>query len=496
VSQDSSLFNRAGKALGWSFASTALGRLSTLAIGIAIARLLGPEEFGTFAVATVALLAVLSFNELGVSLAIVRWPGEPREIAPTVLTISVVSSVLVYIGCFLGAPAFAAAMGEPDATPVVRLLCVSVIIDGLVATPAAMLQREFQQGRKTIVDQCTHWIGSLTSIACAVGGMGAMSLAVGRLTGALVGAVLLIAFAPHAMRFGLRRDKARDLMRFGLPLAGSSIIVFAVNNVDRLLVGATLGPVWLGYYVLAANLAGWPVNIFSQPVRAVAPAALARLQADRPAMRRTFLSTAGLLAAATLPACIALGAAADPLIRLVYGTVWEPAAAVLPWLALVAAARIIFELVYDYFVVLASSRVVLVAQIAWLVALIPALVAGAAIGGLAGAGAAQLAVALLVVLPVYLFELHRSGIAPAALGSRLALPVLGAAAVGAVVAVTSHLITVDLLALAVAGLVGLAGMAALLYRSRHLLGELRTIGAAADATPTSDQGVPEVVRAT
>jgi O-antigen/teichoic acid export membrane protein len=496
VSQDSSLFNRAGKALGWSFASTALGRLSTLAIGIAIARLLGPEEFGTFAVATVALLAVLSFNELGVSLAIVRWPGEPREIAPTVLTISVVSSVLVYIGCFLGAPAFAAAMGEPDATPVVRLLCVSVIIDGLVATPAAMLQREFRQGRKTIVDQSTHWIGSLTSIACAFSGMGAMSLAVGRLTGALVGAVLLIAFAPHAMRFGLRRDKARDLMRFGLPLAGASIIVFAVNNVDRLLVGATLGPVWLGYYVLAANLAGWPVNIFSQPVRAVPPAALARLQGDRPAMRRTFLSTAGLLAAATLPACVALGAAADPLIRLVYGTVWQSAATVLPWLALVAATRILFELVYDYFVVLANSRVVLVAQIAWLAALIPALIVGAAIGGLAGAGAAQLAVALLVVLPVYLFELHRSGIAPSALGARLALPVLGAAVVGAVVAVTSRLITIDLLALAVAGLVGLAGMAALLYRSRHLLGELRTIGAAADAKPSGDQGVPQVALTT
>jgi len=482
-----SLFGRAGKALGWSFASTALGRLSTLAIGIAIARLLGPEEFGTFAVATVALLAVLSFNELGVSLAIVRWPGDPKEIAPTVLTISVISSILVYIGCFVGAPYFASAMGEPDATGVVRLLCVSVMIDGLVATPAAILQREFRQGRKTIVDQTTHWLGSITSITCAFTGMGAMSLAVGRLTGALAGAVLFIAFAPKVMRFGFNREKAKALMNFGLPLAGSSIVVFAVNNVDRILVGATLGPVALGYYVLAANLAGWPINIFSQPVRAVAPAAMARLQSDKPAMRTTFLSTAGLLAAATLPACVVLAAASEPLIRLVYGTVWEPAATILPWLALVAAVRILFELVYDYFVVLASSRVVFTAQLAWLIALIPALIAGAAIAGLQGAGAAQLGVALLIVAPIYLYELRRSGIGIRPLASRLALPALGAAVVGGVVAVTSHLITVDLLALAVAGLVGMAGMAGLLYRLRHLIGTLRRIGAAADeaaATPT------------
>jgi O-antigen/teichoic acid export membrane protein len=59
---DRSLFDRAGRALGWSFASTAIGRLSTVAITVALARLLGPADFGTFAVATVALLAVLSFK--------------------------------------------------------------------------------------------------------------------------------------------------------------------------------------------------------------------------------------------------------------------------------------------------------------------------------------------------------------------------------------------------------------------------------------------------
>src|SRR6185436_5029711 len=114
--------------LGWSFASTALAKFSTLAIGIVLARILGPQEFGTFAVAMVALLAVLSFNELGVSLAIVRWPGDPKEIAPTVATISVSASLLIYLACFFGAPAFADAMGDPHAAPIVRVLGLSVII--------------------------------------------------------------------------------------------------------------------------------------------------------------------------------------------------------------------------------------------------------------------------------------------------------------------------------------------------------------------------------
>ena len=430
--------------------------------------------------AAVALTAVLSFNELGVSLAIVRWPGDPREIAPTVMTISLLSSVFIYAGCFLGAPAFAALMGEPSATPVVRLLTVSVLIDALVATPVAMLQRDFQQGRKTIADQTTHWLGSLTSIGLAVLGMGAMSLAIGRLVGAIAGAILFISFNPRSVRPGFDRAKARALLKFGLPLAGSSIVVFAVNNIDKIVVGAVLGPTPLGFYVLASNLSAWPINVFSQPVRAVAPAALSRLQGVPAVMRETFTSTAGLLTAVALPACVLLAAAAEPLIRFVYGPVWQPAAAVLPWLGLLAAARVLFELIYDYFVVLANSRAVLTVQIAWFATLVPVLYLGCRYAGLPGAGASQLAVALLVVFPLYLFELNRTGVSPLALASRLWSPIVAAAVVAALALAVGRVVTIDLLGLAIAGLIGLAAMAVVIYTKRGTLRALRAVGAEAE----------------
>lgn len=474
---DRMLIRTAGRALSWSFASTVLGRLSTLGIGIALARILGPEEFGTYAVAMVALLAVLSFNELGVSLAIVRWPGDPREIAPTVATISLVSSALTYLGCFFGAPAFAAAMGDPDAVGVLRLLTVAVVVSGLVATPVAMLQRTFQQGRKMIADQVTTWLSALTSIGCALSGLGAMSLAIGHLAGALAGAVLFIAFAPGWARLGFDCTKAIALLRFGVPLAGSSIVVFAISNVDKLIVGAVLGPVPLGIYVLASNLSNWPISVFSQPVRAVAPAALARLQHDQAAMRTTFLSTAGLLASVTMPVCVLLAAAADPLIRFVYGAAWKPAAGVLPWLGLLAMLRILFELVYDYFVVLADTRVVLTVQLVWLAVLLPAVYAGARFGGAPGAAAAQFVVALLVVLPRYLFELSRVGITARGFGARMALPLGGTAVVAVAAWAATQVVRVDLLALLLAGVASVAAIGVLVYRLRTVLRSLRTVEA-------------------
>ncbi len=121
---EKSLASVAGRALGWSFFNTAFSRIGTMGIGILLARLLGPTQFGAAAVALVALLAILSFNELGISLAIVRWPEEPDEIAPTIVTISVAMSVLLYTIVYFAAPAFSHAMHAPAAAPVVRVMAL------------------------------------------------------------------------------------------------------------------------------------------------------------------------------------------------------------------------------------------------------------------------------------------------------------------------------------------------------------------------------------
>jgi len=486
MGEKGTLSGLASRALGWSFFSTAAGRLGQLGIGILLARLLGPHQFGTAAVAFVALLAILSFNELGVSLAIVRWPGEPAEIGPTVATISVASSLLLYIGLFASAPAFAAAMGAPAAAPVVRVLALSIVIDGVVAVPAALLERYFRQDRKMIADQVTGWLGAAVSVGLAWAGFGAMSLAVGSVAGALAGGIVIIIFSPLPLRLGFDKAKARKLARFGLPLAGSSFIVFLVANVDNLVAGHVLGATALGFYVLAWNLSSWPVNMFSTPVRSVAPALFSRLQHRPAAMRTSFVSAAALLGAATLPVCLLLSGSAVPLVSLVYGPRWEPAARALAWLALLGALRILFWLAYDYFVVLARSRAVFTVQLVWLLALIPSLIAGARLDGIAGVAIAGLAVAACVVLPWYLIELSRAGIRARALGARLWLPLAAAAAVGAAAWAAAKLIPSDLAACAAGGAAAVIAIGLLGLRMRPVLAELRPALAGQDAPqPTS-----------
>jgi len=419
-----SIAQRASKALGWSFLNTIASRLGTLVIGIVLARVLGPQEFGVFAIATVTLLAVLSFNELGVSLAIVRWPDDPAQIAPTVNLISVASSALLTVAVVAGAPWIASSLGDVHATPVVQVMAVSILINGLVATPAAILQREFMQKHRTIADQVNAWLGAAVSLVLALLGMGAMSLAVGRLVGSLASSGLLLWWSPMPYRFGWDRLVARRLVRFGIPLALASVVVFASGYADQIIVGSQLGAHALGFYVLAFNLASWPVSVFSQPLRAVAPAAFAKLQDDPERMSRNFVRVLRMVTIVTVPACLAISGAATPVIEFVYGEQWLPSADILLWLALVAALKIWFELFYDYLVVLGRSSAVLITQVLWFGAAIPTMLLGIAAFGVAGAAMAQFAVALVVVLPTYMIILRRSAVRPATAAAAVIFPVL------------------------------------------------------------------------
>ena len=95
------------------------------AFGALLARtVFGPSAWGLYAVSQIVLTVLLSANELGVSLAIIRWDGDIRRFARTVFTLSVASSTLIYVALYAAAPEVARLLGSPDATGMLRLLCI------------------------------------------------------------------------------------------------------------------------------------------------------------------------------------------------------------------------------------------------------------------------------------------------------------------------------------------------------------------------------------
>lgn len=294
-----------GRGLGWSFLNNAVGRIGSFLANVLVARIIMPEDFGIFAVALVALNVMLSMNELGVSLAIVRTPGPVTRIAPTVNTLALMSSGIIFVLALLVAPAFAAALGAPEATGVVRLMAVSVLVDAATAVPVALMTRAFMQRRRLQIDFIAFVVSTPVTILLAVNGLGAWGLAWGAVVGTLTSGLLSVLWAPEKYGFGLDLVEARELLRFGLPLAGASLLLLALVNVDYVVVGRLLGTTQLGLYMLAFNLCSWPITLVSTAVRRVSMAAFARFH-ERGDGPEGFRRATALLMAVAVPLCALL----------------------------------------------------------------------------------------------------------------------------------------------------------------------------------------------
>lgn len=470
------LGHKVRSAARWSLINTMVMRLGNFATGIVLARFaLGPAEWGVYGIAQTVLMVLLSANELGVSLAIIRWEGDPRRFAPTVLTLSALSSGLLYAALFVSAPAVADMLGSPGASGVLRVMCVCLVIDAVAHVPAGVLTREFAQGRRMVIDAVNFVLSTAVTLVLAFAGWGAMSFACGAVAGNLAALVGFALAVPGMLRFGWDPEQARALLRFGLPLAGASLLALAVVNVDTMVVGSTLGSVWLGFYVLAFNMSGWPVRVISEAARRVSFAGFSRLADTPEALAAGFGRALGVLVTGTVPLCVLLGGLAAPVVDLVYGDKWEPAAAALPWLMALGLIRIGCELAYDCLVAVGRRRSLLLVQGLWAAALIPVLIVGAHLNGIVGVSQGHVLVGACLVVPVFLHALSRAGIGMAPLARACAWPFLGGAVMTLVVLGAKHLLGDGVLALLLIGTAALASYAVCVLPSRRfLLGAPRT----------------------
>ena len=265
------------RGLRWSLVSNLTARVGTVLMGVVLARLLAPSEYGVYTVAFVALIILSNINDLGIETALIRHPGRVDDVGRTAVTVMGGSSVVLFVAAFLGAP-FADAFNAPDATGVIRLLTVCVLINGAFAMQSALLTREFQQGRRAIADLTGLFVSIGVTVALAAKGYGPWSLAWGRVVGNFVNGLLHFVLARARYRPGYDREIARSLLCVGMPIAGASLFAEAVNDVDYVIVSRVLGATSLGLYLMAYNLSSWPVTTLSMSVTRVSVPGFARLQ--------------------------------------------------------------------------------------------------------------------------------------------------------------------------------------------------------------------------
>ena len=314
-----------GSGLAWSTINSLVLRLGSFAVGVVIARILAPEQFGVFAVALTVQAVLMTLADLGMSADLIR-SADPERIAPTVATLALASGTTLAITMALSGQGVADLLGSPDAGPVISVMAFSLLLAGAGVVPYASLQRRFAQKKLFGIAAADFIIGTALTIVLILAGWGVMGLACARIVSQSATLVLQFVLSGEKVRFGFDRAVAPAVLSFGVPVALANMLSWALLNVDNVAISRLSGPVALGFYFLAFNVSNWPMSAVGQVVRSVSIPTFSRLATSRP--DRNFAVLVGPVWAISLLAGLLLSVLAHPVIELVYGPSWLPAAAV------------------------------------------------------------------------------------------------------------------------------------------------------------------------
>ncbi len=473
------------RGLAWSSVSSLVMRLGTFAIGIFLARMFSPEEFGLYAVVLTVQAVLMTVADLGLSTDLIRSKDHFRK-APTVATLAVgISAVLTVITIAVAAE-LAPVLGAPTGGPVLAVMSLTLLIAGVGVVPYATLQREFRQKELFLISVVDFVVGTALTIVLVLAGVGVMSLAISRVAAQTIAVVLQYRFVGQRPRFGFDRAVARAAVTFGVPVAGANLLSWALLGADKMLLSALAGAAVLGVYFLAFNVANWPMSALGQVVRSVSLPAFSRV--SNGTRDRTLAVAWAPVWSISVLVSLLLGVLAASVIKLLYGDKWLEAAPLLMVLSAFGALRTVLDLATTYLLARGRSTKVLWLQVGWTVLLVPALVIGIRLEGAMGAALAQVIAGALLLL-VYLPSLARVGADIRAVWAAC-WPPLAAAMVAAPMAwaVTrvSGLPIVDLL---LGGTVGAVVYTAVLWRwFRRRLDEARRLGSTPPEAVETDSG--------
>lgn len=372
------------KGAKWLVAGNLGNQVFQFAVGVILARLLAPADFGMLVTMQVFTGVVGMIASGGMGEALVRAKKADEHDFNVVFTVQLSIGVLIYLAFFFLSPAIALAFNEPLYTDLIRISALSFLLRPMLNSRNNWLQREMRFKDSALVGFAAAIFAGGISIIMAWAGMGVLSLILSGLAGSLVGIILLDRVTPRRPRVIIDIDTARIHSSYGLKSSANELVSYLRKQTSNLIISHVAGPGSVGLYNKAESLAMLPLATISGSVYSPVFRAMAKVQEDTDQVRYLFYRMTSLLVVYTLPFYIGLTWLAEPFISVVYGEKWLPAAEPL---AIVSLGGLIFCIGHPCGAVLAArnllGREVLIQAATWAFVAIASLI-GLHYGGLPG----------------------------------------------------------------------------------------------------------------
>ena len=234
--------------LAWSFAERISAQLVSTIVGIVLARILMPEDYGLISIVMVFISLCDVFVTSGFCSAVVQKKEADETDFNTAFYLSLGTSLVLYLVLFFTAPVIAKMYQMPLLSPVIRVLGIRLVITALNSIQQSYIRRSMSF-RKLFVANIWGTVFSCgVGIAMAYGGFGVWALVAQYMANSVTGTVVLLFVCGWRPRVQFSAKKAREIFSFGWKVLCTQLVAVLESDIRSLIVGKVFGAADLAYF--------------------------------------------------------------------------------------------------------------------------------------------------------------------------------------------------------------------------------------------------------
>jgi O-antigen/teichoic acid export membrane protein len=338
-----SLASRSVRGAIFLSASTISNILIGFVGGIALARLLAPNDFGTFGLAVALIIFVDIRNKLQLDQKYLRDQDDSSDHFNTFFTLNLALAGITFLLLVVLALG-AVVLGRLDLAMCIIVIGLVDLLEPFSTAVRLSIEKQVAFGRVALIQSATNLTQFATTLIGAIAGLQLWSLPLGFAAGSMLNFILFVRIAPRRPVLHLDRTLARDFLayglKYGLVWASSSVVL---TQADNLAVGLIGGTAALGFYDRAYRTSLWPTLLVSASLGRISMPTYSRLQDDLPRLGKAFSLVLWTVLTLTTPIALLFLVTAPELVPVIYGDKWLPSVPMLQILAAFAMFRPLWD---------------------------------------------------------------------------------------------------------------------------------------------------------
>lgn len=291
-------------------------------VGVVMARLLTPEDYGITALPAVFMAIAALFIDCGFSSALIRKKEVTQKDLSTSFYFSIAVGVLCYAIIFFTSPLIADFYDTPILERLMRITALTFLISPLNTPQTVILQRRLDFKTPMKISLSTKIIGGVIGITSAYMGYGLWALVISQLSSTILSFLLYWIVVRWIPTEQWSKESFLYLFGYGSKMLLTFLIDRIYMNITPIVIGKFYSPAQLGVYNRALGYAQLPSQQLTGVVSSVTFPVLSKVQDDNEKLAVNYRKMLKLTAFIIFPIMTMLCVLAKPFIVLLITDKW------------------------------------------------------------------------------------------------------------------------------------------------------------------------------